>query len=74
MGDVHQTCGVEKGFLVDHITQVIYNAAILLQKLGFEIICTEPLDNFCMMLQKPGTTLSMRQLEHRIIIVLLLEL
>jgi hypothetical protein len=66
---------VEKGFLIGHIIQVIHNVAILLfWKLGFEIICAEPLDNFCIMLQKPGTTLPMRQLEYGIIIVLLLEL
>jgi hypothetical protein len=44
------------------------------QQLGFKIICAEPLDNFCMILQKLGTALPMRQLEYRIVIVLLLEL
>src|SRR6266705_2013921 len=37
---------------------------------GFEIICVEPLDDFCTMLQEPGTTLLTRQLEHRIVILL----
>ncbi len=37
---------------------------------GFEIICVEPLDDFCTMLQEPGTALLTRQLEHGIVILL----
>jgi hypothetical protein len=71
VGDVHQTYEVENSLLVGHITQVIHNAAVLLcRKPGFEMICVEPLDDFCTVLQEPGTVLLAGQLEHGIVVPL----